>query len=167
MWKLATQVLHDVPTRLPFRVELWDRHDQHIRWVIATASTVAVGHAASFGRMFRKTCRRAGSSNRNHGAGFKWLASLWNLPLVPKPGDCECRGTVPCRKIPGLFAVRSILPFEIAGHRNETTCSFESISEERLGGHCFRPGVKGCAFRPLTSAAAAASESAILGWKTL
>jgi len=30
----------------PFRVELWDRHDQHIRWVIAAASSVAVGHAA-------------------------------------------------------------------------------------------------------------------------
>jgi len=27
-------------------VELWDRHDQHIRWVIAAASSVAVGHAA-------------------------------------------------------------------------------------------------------------------------
>jgi hypothetical protein len=32
--------------RLPFRVELWDRHDQHIRWVIAASASVAVGHAA-------------------------------------------------------------------------------------------------------------------------
>jgi hypothetical protein len=25
---------------------LWDRHDQHIRWVIAASSSVAIGHAA-------------------------------------------------------------------------------------------------------------------------
>ena len=27
-------------------MELWDRHDQHIRWVIAASSSVAIGHAA-------------------------------------------------------------------------------------------------------------------------
>jgi hypothetical protein len=27
-------------------VELWDRHAQHVRWVVAAAATVAVGHAA-------------------------------------------------------------------------------------------------------------------------
>ena len=43
--ELANPNLHDIPIRLPFRVELWDRHDQHIRWVIAAASSVAVGHA--------------------------------------------------------------------------------------------------------------------------
>ncbi len=44
--EFANPNLHDIPMRLPFRVELWDRHDQHIRWVIAAASSVAVGHAA-------------------------------------------------------------------------------------------------------------------------
>jgi hypothetical protein len=44
--ELANPNLHDIPTRLPFRVELWDRHDQHIRWVIAASSSVAIGHAA-------------------------------------------------------------------------------------------------------------------------
>ena len=44
--ELANPNLHDVPTNLPFRVELWDRHDQHIRWVIAASSSVAIGHAA-------------------------------------------------------------------------------------------------------------------------
>jgi len=38
--------LHDIPTSVPFRVELWDRSDQHIRWVIAASSSVAIGHAA-------------------------------------------------------------------------------------------------------------------------
>jgi hypothetical protein len=37
--ELANPNLHDIPTRLPFRVELWDQHDQHIRWVIAAASS--------------------------------------------------------------------------------------------------------------------------------
>jgi hypothetical protein len=44
--ELANPNLHDIPTRLPLRVELWDRNDQHIRWVIAAASNVAVAHAA-------------------------------------------------------------------------------------------------------------------------
>jgi len=44
--ELANPNLHDIPTNLPFRVELWDRHDQHIRWVIAASSSVAIGHAA-------------------------------------------------------------------------------------------------------------------------
>jgi len=34
------------PLRGDFRVELWDRHDQHIRRVIAASASVAVGHAA-------------------------------------------------------------------------------------------------------------------------
>jgi hypothetical protein len=44
--ELADPNLPDIPTRLPFRVEMWDRHDQHIRWVIAASANVAVGHAA-------------------------------------------------------------------------------------------------------------------------
>jgi hypothetical protein len=44
--ELANPNLHDIPARLPFRVELWDRHDHHIRWVIAASANVAVGHAA-------------------------------------------------------------------------------------------------------------------------
>jgi hypothetical protein len=44
--ELANPNLHDIPTQLPFRVELWDRHDQHIRWVVAASSSVAIGHAA-------------------------------------------------------------------------------------------------------------------------
>ena len=32
--------------QLPFRVELWDRNDQHIRWVIAASPSIAIGHAA-------------------------------------------------------------------------------------------------------------------------
>jgi hypothetical protein len=44
--ELANPNLHEIPTRLPFRVEMWDRLDQHVRWVIAASSSVAVGHAA-------------------------------------------------------------------------------------------------------------------------
>ena len=44
----ANPNLPDIPTNLPFRVELWDRHDQHIRWVIAASSSVAIGHAALY-----------------------------------------------------------------------------------------------------------------------
>jgi hypothetical protein len=34
------------PTQLPFRVDMWDRAEQHVRWLIAASSSVAVGHAA-------------------------------------------------------------------------------------------------------------------------
>jgi hypothetical protein len=44
--QLADPNLHDIPSNLPFRVEMWDRNEQHIRWVIAASASVAVGHAA-------------------------------------------------------------------------------------------------------------------------
>jgi len=44
--ELANPNLHDIPTRLPFRVEMWERLDQHVRWVIAASSSIAIGHAA-------------------------------------------------------------------------------------------------------------------------
>ena len=44
--ELANPNLHDIPTQLPFRVELWDRDKQSLRWVMAAAATVDIGHAA-------------------------------------------------------------------------------------------------------------------------
>jgi hypothetical protein len=44
--ELANPNLHDIPTNLPFRVEMWDRRDQHIRWVVSASASVAIGHAA-------------------------------------------------------------------------------------------------------------------------
>jgi len=44
--ELANPNLHDIPMRLPFRVEMWDRSDQHVRWVVAASSSVAIAHAA-------------------------------------------------------------------------------------------------------------------------
>jgi hypothetical protein len=44
--ELANPNLHDINSHMPFRVELWDRHAQHIRWVVAATGTVHIGHAA-------------------------------------------------------------------------------------------------------------------------
>jgi hypothetical protein len=44
--QLANPNLHDIPRDLPFRVEMWDQSDQHVRWIIAASASVAVGHAA-------------------------------------------------------------------------------------------------------------------------
>ena len=44
--QLANPNLHDIPRNLPFRVEMLDGSDQHIRWVIAASASVAIGHAA-------------------------------------------------------------------------------------------------------------------------
>ena len=35
--QLANPNLHDIPRNLPFRVEMWDQSDQHIRRVIAAS----------------------------------------------------------------------------------------------------------------------------------
>jgi hypothetical protein len=43
--ELANPNLHDI-ANLSHHVELWDRHGQHIRWLIAAAGTVTIGHAA-------------------------------------------------------------------------------------------------------------------------
>jgi hypothetical protein len=44
--QLANPNLHDIPGNLPFRVELWDKGEQRIRWVIAASSSIAIGQAA-------------------------------------------------------------------------------------------------------------------------
>jgi hypothetical protein len=44
--QLANPNLHAIPRNLPFRVEMWDQNDQHIRWVIAASASVVLGHAA-------------------------------------------------------------------------------------------------------------------------
>ena len=44
--QLANPNLHDIPSNLSFHIELWDRYDQHIRWVIAATSSIALANAA-------------------------------------------------------------------------------------------------------------------------
>jgi hypothetical protein len=44
--QLANPNLHDIPSNLSFHIELWDRYDQHIRWVIAATSSIVIGNAA-------------------------------------------------------------------------------------------------------------------------
>jgi hypothetical protein len=43
--ELANPNLHDI-ANMSFRVGLWDRPAQHVRWVVAAASTVSITHAA-------------------------------------------------------------------------------------------------------------------------
>jgi hypothetical protein len=47
--QLANPNLHDIPRNLPFRVEMWDQRNQHVRWVIAASASVAVARAATDG----------------------------------------------------------------------------------------------------------------------
>jgi hypothetical protein len=43
--KLANPNLHDI-ANMSFRVELWDRHANQVRWVVAAAGSVTVAHGA-------------------------------------------------------------------------------------------------------------------------
>jgi hypothetical protein len=44
--QLANPNLHDISPNLQIYVELWDRYDKHIRWVIAATSSIIIGNAA-------------------------------------------------------------------------------------------------------------------------
>ena len=44
--QLANPNLHDIARNLPFRFEMWDPTDKHIRWVISASACVFVSHAA-------------------------------------------------------------------------------------------------------------------------
>ena len=44
--ELSNPNLHEILPASAFRVELWDRYDQHIRWVVAATASIAIGHAA-------------------------------------------------------------------------------------------------------------------------
>lgn len=44
--ELANPNLHEIFPTSAFQVELWDRHAQHIRWVVAATSSIMIGHAA-------------------------------------------------------------------------------------------------------------------------
>jgi hypothetical protein len=43
--ELANPNLHDI-ANMSFRVELWDRHALHIRWVVAAAGSVSIARVA-------------------------------------------------------------------------------------------------------------------------
>ncbi|MGA8079862.1 MAG: hypothetical protein WB868_21005, partial [Xanthobacteraceae bacterium] len=43
--ELVNPNLHDI-ANMSFRVELWDRHANHVRWMVAAAGSVTVAHAA-------------------------------------------------------------------------------------------------------------------------
>jgi hypothetical protein len=46
LMELANPNLHDIPGNFQNRVELWDREGVHLRWVVAAAGNVSIGHAA-------------------------------------------------------------------------------------------------------------------------
>jgi len=44
--ELANPNLHEIFPVHAFQVELWDRHAQHVRWLVAATASITVGHAA-------------------------------------------------------------------------------------------------------------------------
>jgi len=43
--QLANPNLHDI-ANMSYRVELWDRHADHIRWTVAASGSIVLAHAA-------------------------------------------------------------------------------------------------------------------------
>ena len=49
-WKATSserQPAHDIPSNLQLHVELWDRYNSHVRWVIAAMSSIVIGNEAT------------------------------------------------------------------------------------------------------------------------
>jgi hypothetical protein len=44
--ELANPNLHEIFSTGAFQVELWDQHAARIRWVVAAAASITIGHAA-------------------------------------------------------------------------------------------------------------------------
>ncbi len=44
--ELANPNLHEIFPASAFRIELWDRYEQEVRWVIAASSSIAISNAA-------------------------------------------------------------------------------------------------------------------------
>jgi hypothetical protein len=43
--ELANPNLHDI-ANMNFRIELWERHAEHIRWTVAASGSIVLAHAA-------------------------------------------------------------------------------------------------------------------------
>src|SRR6266853_1762130 len=65
------------------------------------------------------------------------------LPFIPKARDREHRRSVTSREIPGLLALRRVLPLVIARYGHEATLVLERFTEERLGRHSLDAGIEG------------------------
>jgi hypothetical protein len=45
--ELSNPNLHDIPTQLPFRVEMWNESGQHIRWLNDSERAMLMGGACA------------------------------------------------------------------------------------------------------------------------
>src|SRR6516164_5212742 len=79
----------------------------------------------------------------NHGTRFQALIRCAVLPFIPEARDREYRRPVTRCEIPGLLALRRVLPLVIARYGHETTLALERFTEERLGGHGLDAGIEG------------------------
>src|SRR6476659_6546434 len=71
----------------------------------------------------------------DHRTRLQALTRFAVLPFIPKARDREYRRSITRCEIPGLLALRCVLPLVIARHGHETTLSLERLAEERLGRH--------------------------------
>jgi hypothetical protein len=84
--QLANPNLHDIPRNLPFRVEMWDQSEQHIRWVIAASASVAVGHAALDASRSAVHAEEWDTGDQAASENLARLLSLKSPGLIPQAG---------------------------------------------------------------------------------
>src|SRR5215831_16649487 len=79
----------------------------------------------------------------DHRTRLKALTRFAVLPFIPEARDREHRRSIARCEIPGLLAVRRILPLVIARYGHEATLVLERLTEERLGRYGLDAGIKG------------------------
>jgi hypothetical protein len=112
--------------RLPFRVEMWDHADQHVRWVVAASASVTVGHAALEAAI--------GAYPGQHVHATK--CALVIREHVPKQTSCTARGRFlfdqthpeePALMLGGQES--SMVISRIDKHREYTRCAMECLTQ--------------------------------------
>src|SRR6516162_5824881 len=66
----------------------------------------------------------------DHGTRFHALTRLAVLPFIPEARDREHRRPVTRCEVPGLLALRRVLPLVIARNGHEATLALERLTEE-------------------------------------
>src|ERR1700737_4231222 len=90
---------------------------------------------------FRNEFVRLGDDHRTR--LLQALTRFAVLPFIPKARDREHGRSVTRCEIPGLLALRRVLPLVIARDGHEATLILERFTEERLGRHGLDAGIEG------------------------
>jgi hypothetical protein len=112
--QLANPNLHDIPHNLPFRVEMWDRNEQHVRWVISASASCDWARSAGRGdRELSGAALYVAQRHTCHPTASAFERSLRGIMSTTFSMNCErsfgCRMMPAIQRFFGRVSVRHVL----------------------------------------------------------